>query len=154
MAILMLGLVIGMGNLSLVVNQVRPVSQGARVEIMLQQKWVIAFAIYCLILLTIIALAYLGIVPVKVGGIPFYDTIGHFILLGSASFLGYKALGGKLTKIGCFPFALPLVPIFLSIFAAVDETLQAFSPLRSSSWSDMTANLVGIWLFYYLAARK
>ncbi|HEY9671228.1 MAG TPA: VanZ family protein [Waterburya sp.] len=121
---------------------------------MLQRNWVIAFAIYFLILLTIIALAYLGILPVKVGVIPFYDTIGHFILLGSASFLGHKALGGQMTKIGCFPFVLPLAPILVSIFAAVDETLQAFSPLRTSSLSDMTANLLGIWGFYYLAARK
>jgi VanZ family protein len=53
-----------------------------------------------------------------------------------------------------FPFALPLAPLIISVFAAVDESLQALSPLRTSTLSDMTANLVGIWAFYGLAVWK
>lgn len=120
----------------------------------LNRNWVIAFGLYFLVLLTIIGLAYWGILPVKVSAIPFYDTIGHFILLGSASYLGHKALGGQMITIWLFPFALPLAPLIISVFAAIDESLQALSPLRTSSLSDMTANLVGIWAFYGLARWK
>jgi VanZ family protein len=120
----------------------------------LNRNWVIAFGLYFLVLLTIIGLAYWGILPVKVSAIPFYDTIGHFILLGSASYLGHKALGGQMSTIWLFPFALPVAPLIISVFAAVDESLQALSPLRTSTLSDMTANLVGIWAFYVLARWK
>lgn len=120
----------------------------------LNRNWVIAFGLYFIVLLGIIGLAYLGILPVKVSAIPFYDTIGHFILLGSASYLGHKALGGQMMKIWPFPVIVPIAPIVVSLFAAVDESLQALSPLRTSSLSDMTANLVGIWVFYCLAAWK
>lgn len=120
----------------------------------LNRNWVIAFGLYFLVLLSIIGLAYWGILPVKVSAIPFYDTIGHFILLDSASYLGHKALGGQMFTIWLFPFALPVAPIIISLFAAVDESLQALSPLRTSTLSDMTANLVGIWAFYGLVAWK
>jgi hypothetical protein len=120
----------------------------------LNRNWVIAFGLYFLVLLTIIGLAYGGILPVKVSAIPFYDTIGHFILLGSASYLGHKALGGQMITIWLFPFALPVAPLIISVFAAADESLQALSPLRTSTLSDMTANLMGIWAFYVLARWK
>lgn len=120
----------------------------------LNRNWVIAFGIYFVVLLTIIGLAYLGILPVKLAAIPFYDTLGHFILLGTASYLGHKALEGQMIKVWRCPLTLPLAPILVTIFAIVDESLQALSPLRTSSLSDMTANLVGIWVFYCLAARK
>jgi hypothetical protein len=120
----------------------------------LNRNWMMAFGIYFAILLTIIVLAYRGIFPVKISWIPFYDTFGHFILLGSASYLGHKALGGQMIKIWLCPVTIPLAPLFLSVFAAVDESLQALSPLRSSNWLDMSANLLGIWVFYCIAARK
>ena len=120
----------------------------------LNRNWVIAFTIYFVVLLTIIGLAYRGILPVKLSAIPFYDTLGHFFLLGSASYLGHKALGGKMIKFWPFPFSVPLAPIAVTVFAVVDESLQGLSPLRTSSLSDMTANLLGIWVFYCLAAWK
>ncbi len=51
-------------------------------------------------------------------------------------------------------FTLPLAPLLLTSFAVVDESLQALSPLRTCSLSDMTANLIGIWFFYWVATRK
>lgn len=118
------------------------------------RNWAIAFGLYVGFLLTIITLAYLGFFPVKLPMIPFYDTLGHFILLGSVSYLGHKALGERMIKVWFCPLSIPLVPLAISIFAAVDESLQTLSPLRTSSWLDMIANLVGIWVFYGLAAWK
>ncbi len=117
-------------------------------------RWVLAFILYFLILLTIFVLAYWGIVPVKISAIPFYDTIGHFILLGFASYLGHKALGNRLINIWSRSISLPLAPILISIFALLDESLQALSLLRSSTLSDLAANLIGIWFFYWLASLK
>jgi polysaccharide biosynthesis protein VpsQ len=125
-----------------------------RAKMKLNRNWVIAFGLYFIVLLTIIGLAYRGILPVNLPALPFYDTLGHFILLGSASYLGHKALGGQMMKLWPLAVTVPLAPIIVTVFAIADESLQALSPLRTSSLSDMTANLVGIWLFYGLAAWK
>lgn len=117
------------------------------------QRWILAFCLYFLILLTIIVLAYRGILPVKISAIPFYDTIGHFILLGIASYLAHKSLGKRMIKTWPLAITLPLGPILVTIFAIVDESLQMLSPLRTSTLSDLVANLVGIWFFYWLASR-
>ncbi len=118
------------------------------------QRWILVFFLYFVILLTIIVSAYLGIVPVKISAIPLYDTIGHFILLGIASYLGHKALGNRMINIGFCCMSLPLAPILISIFALLEESLQVLSPLRSSTLSDFAANLIGIWFFYWLASLK
>lgn len=120
----------------------------------LSRRWSIVCGIYGAILLAIFVLAYRGILPVKLSAIPFYDTIGHFVLLGSASYLGHKAIGGRMLDVRWLPFAIPLAPLIVTIFAGIDEIFQAFSPLRTASLSDMSANLMGIWFFYYLATRK
>lgn len=78
------------------------------------QHWVLGFILYFVILLTIFVFAYLGIVPVKISAIPFYDTIGHFILLGIASYLGHKALGNRMINIWSRCMSLPLAPILIS----------------------------------------
>ena len=118
------------------------------------QRWVLGFILYFVILLTIFVFAYLGIVPVKISAIPFYDTIGHFILLGFASYLGHKALGNRMINIWSRCMSLPLAPILISIFALLEQSLQLLSPLRSSTLSDLAANLIGIWFFYWLASLK
>lgn len=117
------------------------------------RRWIIAFCLYFIILLTIILSAYLGVLPVKIDAIPFYDTFGHFILLGSASFFAHKALGMRTIKILGF-LAIPLGPLLITLFAIVDEMLQALSPRRTCSLSDMSANLIGIWLFCWLASLR
>lgn len=118
------------------------------------KSWTVAFIAYFLMLMTISLLAYLAVLPTKLAAIPYYDKVLHFILVGSSSYIGQKALEGWGWKIKILPFVIPLVPISITIFATVDESLQILSPIRSFSLLDMSANLVGIWFFYWLAVRQ
>lgn len=95
--------------------------------------------------------AYLKILPVKSSTIPFYDTIGHFILIGLASFFSHLAM--KKRKITIGTFLLPLAPLLVSIFTLIEEVLQNLSPYRTFSLSDLAADLVGIIFFYWLAEK-
>ena len=115
------------------------------------KSWVFAFWFYFGILMTISASAYLKILPVKSSTIPFYDTIGHFLLVGLAAFFGHLALNKR--RINCLNFSLPLAPSLVVIFSIVDELLQRLSPNRSFDLTDLAANLVGILFFYWLAER-
>lgn len=113
--------------------------------------WIFAFWFYFGILISISISAYLKIIPVQLAGIPYYDTIGHFILLGMAAFFGHLAL--KKRKLYVLTISIPLAPIIVGIFCVIDELLQILSPHRSPSFSDLIADLVGIAFFYFLAER-
>ncbi|NER26214.1 MAG: VanZ family protein [Symploca sp. SIO1C4] len=119
----------------------------------LDGRWTITFSVYLAILISISLLAYLGVLPTKISTIPYYDKILHFILVGMASYLSHKALGRKMISLSFLPFALPLAPLIITMLAAMDESLQALSPLRSCSLLDMSANLLGIWFFFWLVGR-
>ena len=111
------------------------------------KKWLIFFA-YISVLLTIIVLAYVGILPVKISFIPFYDTIGHFMLLGMTGYLLHRALRRKVAKV--FNYFVPIGPVIVGTFAVIEENLQRFSPNRTYDIMDLAANLSGIIFFYWL----
>lgn len=113
--------------------------------------WVVTFWIYFAILMAISISAYLKILPVKSSIIPFYDTIGHFILIGLATFFAHLAL--KKRKIRILAARVPLAPLLVSFFTLADEILQTLSPYRTFSMSDLAADLVGISFFYWLAEK-
>lgn len=113
--------------------------------------WVFAFWVYFGVIMTISASAYLKVLPVKSSVIPFYDTIGHFVLVGLAAFFSHLALNKR--RINFLKFSLPLAPILVVICSIVDELIQRFSPYRTFDLTDLAANLVGILFFYWLAER-
>lgn len=113
--------------------------------------WVFAFWFYFGILMTISASAYLRILPVKSSVIPFYDTIGHFVLIGLAAFFGHLALNKR--RINCLNLSLPLAPSLAALCSIVDELLQRLSPYRTFDLTDLAADFVGILFFYWLAER-
>lgn len=113
------------------------------------RRWVFVFWGYFSLLITIIISAYLRIIPVKISTIPFYDTLGHFILLEIAAYLGHLALNKR--RVNILNISLPLAPILVSIFTLIEEMLQTLSPYRTFSISDLTADLCGVVLFSWLA---
>jgi polysaccharide biosynthesis protein VpsQ len=114
--------------------------------------WAIAFGVYLLVLTVISVSAYLGMLPTQLAAIPSYDTLGHFFLLGIASYLSHLALRGRTLNISrC---TLPLGPALMVLVVIVDETLQGFSPNRSVSITDVAASFSGILLFYRLARAQ
>lgn len=113
--------------------------------------WVFAFWFYLGILATISISAYMRILPVKSSTIPFYDTIGHFILIGLAAFFGHLALNKR--KIAVFNLDIPVAPVLTGFCSIIDELLQQLSPYRTFDLTDLAANFVGIFCFYLLAER-
>jgi VanZ family protein len=96
-----------------------------------------------IILLATLA-AYLGLLDVAALGVPGLDKILHFFLVGALAFF----------SVGWWADRSPWrVLVILSILAIVDETGQSFSAVRSFSLIDLTANLLGILVFGYAAAR-
>ena len=111
--------------------------------------WAIAFGVYLLVLIVISASAYLQVLPTQLAAIPSYDILGHFFLLGIASYLSHLALRGRALNIGrC---TLPLGPTLIVLIVIVDETLQGLSPNRTVSITDVAASFSGILLFYRFA---
>lgn len=117
----------------------------------LNNPWVIAFWFYLGIIITIVVSAYLKVLPVKSSTIPFYDTIGHFVLIGFAAFLGHLALNKKNTII--LGISMPLAPIYVGILTLIEECLQNFSPHRSFDLVDLAADFCGIVFFTWLAQK-
>ncbi|MGC1244949.1 MAG: VanZ family protein [Spirulinaceae cyanobacterium] len=108
-------------------------------------------SIYGAILLTILILAYTGNLPTWLSRIPYYDTIGHFVLYGIATYLGHLVF--KHRKLKLLGYILPLWPVLFGFFTIVEEFIQGFSPNRSLTVLDLVASLIGISFGYWLAKK-
>lgn len=114
--------------------------------------WIVAFWAYFALILSIIAIADLGKLPVDLlDRIPHYDTWGHFILYGIASFLSHRAMNRR--AIARFGISLPLAPLIFTGFTILEELLQQILPHRTYSLVDLVASLGGIVIFYWLGER-
>jgi VanZ family protein len=113
--------------------------------------WIFAFWLYLGILMAIIISAYLKILPVKSSTIPFYDTVGHFILIGIAAFLSHLALNKR--RISYLNISLPLAPILVILFTVTEECLQILSPYRIFDLIDLASDFCGVVLFTWLAEK-
>jgi len=110
--------------------------------------WIIAFWLYFLLLVFISVSAYLKILPPELTN---YDKLGHFILIGIAGFLSHQALGRR--TIATPVVKIPLGPLLVMVFSLIDEYLQMLSPARSFSLTDLGANWIGIWVFYWVGEK-
>ena len=108
--------------------------------------------IYGAIIVFILLLAYTGNIPPILNKIPYYDTFGHLILYGLASYLGHLAF--KHRRMRLISLSLPLWPFLFGIFTIVEELLQAFSPNRTFSLIDMVASLLGVFVGCWLAEKQ
>lgn len=116
-----------------------------------RRLWVAVFTCYLVVIATISASAYLRLIPGYIFTIPFYDTGMHFFLLGGASYLCHRALGGR--RVAIASLLVPLGPLVVGAVSVTDECVQALVPWRSFSGLDMAANLAGVVLFGALAER-
>ena len=117
-----------------------------------KQPWIFIFWIYFGILMSISISAYLKIIPVEISQFPYYDTILHFLLLGTAAYLSHLALNKR--KIKILNIYLPVAPLIVSFFCVVDEIIQLFVPVRSFDLVELAADLCGVVLFTWLAERQ
>ena len=72
------------------------------------------------------------------------DKVGHFLLLGALSFFAVGFFRGA---------RWPRVVAVLSICSALEEASQAWFPARTVDAGDLAANLLGIVLGGWIAAR-
>ena len=110
-----------------------------------------AASLYGGLLFTIGFFAYTGNLPAFLQYIPYYDTLGHFILYGIASYLGDRVLRGR--KFPIMGYRIPLFAFVFGIITVVEEFIQSFSPNRTFSWIDMIASLLGLLVGYWLAQQ-
>ncbi len=93
-------------------------------------------------------LAYLQILPTQYKHIPYYDSIGHFMLFGILGYLVHIACNRK--HVTLFGFALPVAPVLVICYAIVDEVLQIFSSVRTFDLHDLGFGILGIASFYII----
>ncbi len=106
-----------------------------------------AVAFFAFIILVSV-LAYLQILPTQYKHIPYYDSIGHFMLFGILSYLFHIAWNRK--HVIFLGLAWPAAPILVICYAVVDEVLQIFSSVRTFDLYDLGFGILGIVSFYII----
>jgi polysaccharide biosynthesis protein VpsQ len=95
--------------------------------------------------------AYAGFLPTSIPEVPYFDKLGHAILIGGLAFFLDGALGHRPLWPGLsFP---RLGPVIVAAAAGIEEYLQRLSPRRSSDLGDFAADVVGICFFSWLSRR-
>lgn len=115
------------------------------------RRWVITFWVYIAALASISLSAYLRLLPRDSGflSLPHVDHALHFLLLGGASFLSHRALGGR--WVSARGVRAPMGPLIVGAISIVDECFQAFTPARTFDLLDMASNVSGVIAFGALA---
>jgi VanZ family protein len=110
-----------------------------------QTQWIVTLVFYIAFLALVSFTAYMGALPPALEAIPFYDTIGHFFLIGFASFLTHRAFRRRTITLGTL--TIPIGPLVIAVLTSTDEMLQGFSPVRTLSAVDLSADFLGILAF-------
>lgn len=115
----------------------------------MKNKRNIYFAIAFFVFIVVVSvLAYLQILPTQYKHIPYYDSIGHFMLFGILGYLVHIACNRK--HVALFGFAWPVAPVLVICYAIVDEVLQIFSSVRTFDLYDLGFGILGIATFYII----
>jgi VanZ family protein len=83
------------------------------------------------------------------GGIPYFDKISHFLLMGIFSFLVNLVL--KIRTVSFAKFRYLLGTLIVLTIVTIEEFSQIFVSGRSFDWGDLVADYLGIFLFGELA---
>jgi VanZ family protein len=107
---------------------------------------------YSILMGVIIFSAYFGWIPTKLHDIPFYDSVGHFVLYG---FWGYF-FGNAFSRsfIAVRSFSLQNGIVVAALIAITEELLQQLSPMRTFSLYDLGFGLLGISLSCAVLNRR
>jgi hypothetical protein len=116
-------------------------------------KWLaILFAVF---MLTIIFLANMGAGHALLdlaNRLPGRDVTGHFILMGTLSFLVNAALRGA--RVSCFGLRLPHGTLIVAALVTLEEASQSLMPSRTFSLLDLAGSLAGVLLCGQLAGLR
>jgi VanZ family protein len=102
----------------------------------------IIFSLYSAFILGIFILAYLGLIPTDIAIVPYYDSIGHFVLFGLWAYLFGRIFKRKLYIYD--KYFIPLGSLIVLVIAVLDESSQWFSSIRTFSFLDLFWGVLGI----------
>jgi VanZ family protein len=124
-------------------------------------QWVLVMLAlgFSLFLVAIVVLANRGEIDHYLGffiALPYGDKIGHFLLMGTLSFLVNLCLKARTFSIA--NLRLLVGSVVVAAIVSAEELSQAFNPNRTLSLGDWLADIAGIILFgqvaAYLVTRK
>jgi polysaccharide biosynthesis protein VpsQ len=87
-----------------------------------------------------------------VGSFPFGDKFGHFVLIGTLTFLLNYALNGRMLGIGGQKVLLGCSIVAVAI--TIEEFSQIWIPIRTFDLVDLAANYLGIAMAGWLWLRR
>lgn len=108
-----------------------------------KKKWNVYLSIYTCLLLLIFVFAYLRLIPTELKMVPFYDSIGHFVLYGIWGYLFAKVFD---RQIRLNILSIPIGVLITFGIAVVEESLQSLSSVRTFSLYDLGWGVLGIFL--------
>jgi VanZ family protein len=103
------------------------------------------------LILVITQMAYLDLIPPAIFIWPWADKVMHFALFGAVVFWLNIWWSGRIIRWG--RWAIPLAIIVPLAIAATEEGLQTFSSLRSASLGDLSSDVAGMVVFWWLSQR-
>lgn len=118
------------------------------------KRW-LPFSLFFLLVAGIIIADNLGRFQKIIGYVntlPFGDKWGHFIFIGTLTFLLNYALEGRMVKIGNrrVLFGCTIVTVGITL----EEISQIWIPSRTFDLVDLSANYLGIWLAGWVWWRR
>lgn len=81
--------------------------------------------------------------------IPYFDKIGHFLLMGGLSFFVNLVWHGKTVSLG--PLPVLAGSLLVSLIVTIEEFSQIFIGGRAFDYGDLAADYLGIFIFGQLA---
>jgi VanZ family protein len=112
----------------------------------------IATVLFIFIVLGIVVLADQGSALLSfVRDIPAGDELGHFVLMGTVSFLVNMSLSASRIKV--LSWSVLKGSVFVVIVVTLEEFSQLFFKYRTFSLTDLACDYAGILLFGQLAIR-
>ncbi len=96
--------------------------------------------------------AYQAGLPAILNAIPQSDKAIHFVIAGLLAFFLDGALARR-TVVTIGGLAVPLAAVVVLVPTGIEECLQSFSELRTSSLGDFAGDVVGVLVFIPLSRR-
>ena len=112
-------------------------------------KWSIATTVAFFVVVSATILAYLKLIPHAIKDIPYYDSVGHFMLFGMLAFSLDHALFHRTSKFTGREF--PLGSMLVAVYATLDESVQYYSSTRTFDLGDLSFSLLGILSFFVIS---
>jgi hypothetical protein len=103
------------------------------------------------LVMVITQMAYLNLIPAAIFIWPYTDKVMHFVLFGAVVFWLNIWWSGRIIRWG--RWAIPLAIIVPLVIATTEEGLQAFSSMRSASLGDLSCDLAGMVVFWWMSQK-